>query len=237
MLLQKYLSAAGVASRRKSEELIRQGRVRVNGEIAILGIRVLPDRDIVEVDGKRVTREEKVYIMLNKPAGVITSCRDPRGRTTVIDLLTGITAAVHPVGRLDYDSEGLLLLTNDGDLTYRLTHPSYQVKKTYHVLIKGVPTQEDVQKLRQGILLEDGWTAPAGIRVLGPRKGGTLIEFTIHEGRNRQVRRMWASMGYWVIRLRRVKFGPLTLGGLEPGRFRYLDRRDVMRLKGVFRDP
>lgn len=233
--LQKYLAAAGVASRRQSEELIRQGRVTVNGKIAVLGTKVLPGRDMVEVDGKEVRRAEKVYIMLNKPLGVITSCQDPRGRTTVMDLLTGITAVVHPVGRLDYDSEGLLLLTNDGDLTYRLTHPSYQVKKTYQVVIGGVPTPGDIKRISKGILLDDGWTAPAGIQVLGPQTGGTLLELTIHEGRNRQVRRMWAKLGHSVIRLRRVKFGPLTLGQLGPGEFRPLDRREVERLWMVFK--
>ena len=233
--LQKYLSAAGVASRRKSEQLIRQGRVTVNGQIAVLGVKVQPRRDIIAVDGKEVRREKKVYIMLNKPTGVITTCRDPRGRTTVKDLLIGVSTAVHPVGRLDYDSEGLLLLTNDGDLTYRLTHPSHKVKKTYHVLVGGVPTPGEILQLREGVLLADGWTAPAAVEVLGPRDGGTLFEVTIHEGRNRQVRRMWAKFGYRVMSLRRVKFGPLTLGRLQPGEFRPLSNLEVCELKGIFR--
>lgn len=234
--LQKYLAAAGIASRRKSEELIRQGRVTVNGELAVLGVRVHPERDVIVVDGQRVKKERKTYIMLNKPAGVITTCRDPRGRTTVKDLLADVTVAVHPVGRLDYDSEGLLLLTNDGDLTFRLTHPRYEVKKTYHVLVDGVPSADEIEQLRRGILLADGWTAPAAIEVLASRREETLLAFTIHEGRNRQVRRMWAHLGYSVVGLYRVSFGPLTLGHLKPGEYRYLSRQEVEELWAAFRD-
>jgi len=234
--LQKFLAAAGVASRRKAEELIRQGKVTVNGERAVLGTRVDPEKDIVRLDGKVVTPEKKVYLILNKPRGVVTTCRDPQGRRTVLDLIGSIGAAVHPVGRLDYDTEGLLLLTNDGDLTNKLIHPRYQIEKTYHVLVEGRPTEQDLETLRRGLLLEDGWTAPARVSILKEMRGKTWLEMSIHEGRNRQVRRMWARLGYPVLKLRRTRFAFLTLGRLRPGEYRHLSREEVRKLRALTRE-
>lgn len=231
--LQKFLSAAGVASRRKAEELIRQGKVTVNGERAVLGARIQPHRDIVRVEGKIVTPEKKVYLILFKPRGVVTTRRDPQGRMTVMDLIGNTGATIHPVGRLDYDTEGLLLLTNDGDLTYKLTHPRFNINKTYRVLVAGRPTEQALKLLRRGLLLEDGWTAPARVNVLERRNEKTWVEMTIHEGRNRQVRRMWAELGYPVLQLRRTKFAFLTLGQLKPGEYRYLSRAEVKQLRAL----
>lgn len=233
--LQKYLAASGVASRRKAEELIRQGRVTVNGKRAVLGTKVQPGKDVIRVDGKEVRKEEKVYILLYKPRGVITTCFDPQGRPTVRDLFPGIPASVHPVGRLDYDTEGLLLLTNDGKLTYLLTHPRHEVSKTYQVLVAGKPTWGDIKQLEQGVLLEDGRTAPAKVRVLGYHGRGTLLEMTIHEGRKRQIRRMCATLGYPVLKLKRTQIGFLTLGRLQPGGYRYLTPVEVRKLRRLAR--
>lgn len=233
--LQKFLAAAGVASRRKAEELIRQGKVTVNGRRAVLGTKVQPHKDIVKVEGKVVAPEEKVYLILYKPRGVVTTRRDPQGRQTVMDLIGNIGAVVHPVGRLDYDTEGLLLLTNDGDLTYKLTHPRFEIDKTYQVLVKGQPTEEDLESIRQGLLLEDGWTAPTRVSLLKGGRGKSWLEMTIHEGRNRQVRRMWAKLGYPVLKLRRTKFAFLTLGRLKPGDYRHLTRTEVKKLQALVR--
>lgn len=233
--LQKFLANRGVASRRACEQLIEQGRVTVNGHVINqLGTKVEPTIDVVKVDGKVISDlDHKLYILLNKPAGYVTTAKDPEGRPTVLDLLTDITQRVYPVGRLDYETEGLLLLTNDGELTHALTHPSHRVNKTYHARIKGIPSEENLEHLRKGVELEDGLTAPAEIRVIKQEKAGIWIEVTIHEGRNRQVRRMLEHIGHPVIYLSRVRLGLLHLEGLPTGKYRLLTPREIRDLKEI----
>lgn len=235
--LQKVLAQAGVASRRQAEQLILAGRVTVNGQkIAILGTKV-HDQDIVKVDGRSVLQRETFhYYLLNKPVGVITSANDPQGRKTVLDLMNKIPVRVYPVGRLDYATSGLLLLTNDGELTYRLTHPRYGVEKTYRVWIEGPIPEQALETLRCGVNLADGKTAPALLRRLKSGGGERLIllEITIHEGRNRQVRRMFEAVGYPVVKLQRVRFGPLVLEqSLRPGDYRALSAGEIHSLKAI----
>ncbi len=234
--LQKVLAQAGIASRRNCEELIKAGRVSVNGQIVReLGSKVDPARDEIRVDGRPIAREAFVYLLLNKPTGVITSLRDPQGRRVVTDLLTGVTERVYPVGRLDYDTSGLLLLTNDGELANRLAHPSYEIDKVYRAWVKGVPTKATLDKLAAGVLLEDGVTAPGEARLIqiDPQQRRAEIELTIHEGRNRQVRRMCEAVGHPVISLKRVRVGFLTLDGVKTGGFRRLTEAEVTRLKAL----
>lgn len=235
--LQKYLARAGVASRRRAEDLMRAGRVRVNGQPATEpGTKIVPGVDEVRIDGRLVSLPaSKVYVALHKPAGVVTTASDPQGRQMVIDLLpAGLRAQrLFPVGRLDLDSEGLLLLTNDGDFALRLTHPRYEQEKEYHALVHGRPTPAALEPLRRGLLLpgETRPTAPAQARFLraGEREA-TWLAVTLHEGRKRQVRRMLAAVGYPVVRLMRVRVGPLKLGDLQPGQWRYLTAEEVARL-------
>jgi pseudouridine synthase len=230
--LHKFLSRAGVASRRKCEELIAAGRVKVNGEtVSLPGSKVDPERDRIEVDGRPITLpREYVYLLLNKPVGYVSTVRDTQGRPTVMELVDR-SERLYPVGRLDIDSEGLLLLTDDGELTQRLTHPSYEHEKEYHVLVHGQPTQCTLQRLRQGIELEDGFTWPADVTVLRQDSGGTWLRFVIHEGRKRQLRRMCQAVGHSVQRLTRVRMGPLTLGDLSQGQCRPLtvEERTLLR--------
>jgi len=231
--LQKILAQAGVASRRKCEELILSGQVEVNGEkVTTLGAKADPAADEIRVSGKPIKRETKLYYMLHKPKGVITSAKDPQGRKVVSDYLPGVKERVYPVGRLDYDTEGLLLLTNDGEFANMLTHPSHHVPKTYHATVKGVPHGTALEKLAKGIQLEDGMTAPAEVDYhdVDPDSKQATISITIHEGRNRQVRRMFEAIGHPVTRLRRVKFGDLTLHGLPRGKFRPLLPKEVQSL-------
>jgi len=230
--LHKVLAHAGVASRRKCEELIAAGRVQVNGEtITELGSKVDPDRDRIHVDGKPITiTQQYTYLLLNKPVGCISTVRDPRGRPTVMDLVH-TEERLYPVGRLDMLSEGFLLLTDDGLLTQRLTHPSYEHEKEYHVWVDGKPTRRTLQRLREGIKLEDGFTRPAKVSVLRRESGGSWLRFVIHEGRNRQLRRMCRAVGHPVRRVVRVRVGPLTLGDLQPGQYRRLTKKERARLQ------
>jgi 23S rRNA pseudouridine2605 synthase len=223
--LNAYLARAGVASRRRADELIRAGRVRVNGEPGQLNT-VVGRRDVVEVDGKRVELQRLAYVLLHKPAGVVTTARDPQGRRTVIDLVPPEPRVV-PVGRLDADTTGALLLTNDGDLAHRLAHPRYGVPKVYEADVEGSLSREAIQQLREGIELEDGRTAPAEVRLLARGR----IELTLHEGRNRQVKRMLEAVGHPVRRLHRSRYAALDLGGLEPGAWRTLTSGEVAALK------
>lgn len=233
--LQKYLAKAGLASRRKAEELIAQGLVKVNGKIVSqMGVKVDPERDRVTVGGMEIRlQEEMVYYLFNKPAKVMTTLSDPEKRTKIIDFLGGIRERVYPVGRLDYLTEGLLVLTNDGELAYRLTHPKYQVQKTYLARVAGTVTESSLRRLRQGVPLADGMTAPAKVRKMAAGEDYTLLEITIHEGRNRQVRRMCETIGYPVVSLKRTRFGPLELGDLSPGKYRVLSPQEVVKLKKV----
>ena len=229
--LQKVLARAGVASRRAAEELIAAGRVRVNGQVVTeMGWRVSPS-DRVEVDERAVTGPAPpVYLAINKPTGYVTTARDPEGRPTVFELVRP-PERVYPVGRLDWDSEGLLLLTNDGELTHRLTHPRYGVEKEYHALVDGHANQITVDRLAGGVPLSDGVTAPARARRLRPTQTGDWIAVTIHEGRNRQVRRMLEAVGYPVRRLVRARVGPIELGALGRGEARELTGEEVAALR------
>lgn len=217
------------------EQLILQGRVRLNGQVVTqLGVQAVPQCDVIEVDGKRVQlSEEHTYILLHKPAGVVTTRRDAHAARTVMDLLQGVSAAVFPLGRLDADTTGALLLTDDGELAYRLTLPRYGVPKTYLVEVRGELGEEALRRLREGVLLEDGMTAPAQVqkvRYLAGR-GTTLLRLTIHEGRKRQVKRMCMAVGHPVVRLHRERFGHLTLHQLPVGAWRYLTDEEIVALR------
>lgn len=231
--LQKFLAEAGVASRRTSEELIANGKVKVNGNIITeMGVKIDPAKDEVRVNGKIVKPvEKKVYILLNKPAGYVTTLRDPQRRPKVIDLLKDVKERVYPVGRLDFDTEGLLLLTNDGELTYTLTHPKHEIGKTYLVLVKGVPDREKLKRFQKGLRLADGLTAPAKVKLLKKVSSGTFLEITIYEGRNRQIRRMCETIGHPVLELKRINMGFLDIKGLETGKYRYLNEEEIKKLK------
>ncbi|WP_027339997.1 pseudouridine synthase [Halonatronum saccharophilum] len=232
--LQKVMAKAGVASRRKSEEIITEGRVKVNGKLVKeLGVKVDPNKDRIEVDGKEINKEQKVYLLLNKPKGYITTADDPKGRATVLDLVK-VKQRVYPVGRLDYDTEGLLLLTNDGDVAYALTHPSHQVSKEYIATVEGVPNQGALDALERGIKLYDGWTAPAKARLVVDYKNKSIVSLEIHEGKKHQVKRMLKSVGYPVLELKRIKMGPLELDdNLKLGSYRRLKRWEVNKLKEI----
>jgi len=227
------MARAGVASRRRCEVLIAEGKVKVNGKpVTTPGLKIDPLRDRVEVDGQLLKKpEKKVYLLLYKPTGYVSTVSDPRGRRKVTDLLRGIKQRVYPVGRLDYDTEGLLILTNDGALAYALTHPRHEVPKTYRALVQGVPSRQQIESLQKGVELEDGPTAPARVRMTSSRKSNALLEITIREGRNRQVRRMCEHIGHPVLSLKRVRVGPLEIGDLQPGQFRHLTVKEVHRLK------
>ncbi|HHW98029.1 MAG TPA: rRNA pseudouridine synthase [Firmicutes bacterium] len=230
--LQKYLARAGVASRRHAEELIRQGEILVNGQVAELGCKIDPARDTVVWRGKRIVpKEENLYLMVNKPKGVVTTVKDPQGRITVLDLLPQFPVRVYPIGRLDMDTEGLLLLTNDGGFAYALTHPKFKVTKTYHALVQGCPATKQLEKMASGLMLEDGPTAPAQVSLLRQDKAGSWLAISIHEGRKRQVRRMCAAIGHPVLSLRRIAFGVLKLGDLPEGQWRYLTLAEVQELR------
>jgi 23S rRNA pseudouridine2605 synthase len=228
--LQKVLARAGVGSRRTVEEWISAGRIRVNGSTARLGQRIDPASDVVELDGSRVPLgAELVHYLLNKPPGVVTSAADPEGRRTVLDIVD-IPVRVWPVGRLDIDTEGALLLTNDGELTFRLTHPSYEVPKTYLADVAGALGARAVKELSRGVPLEDGMTKPAEATLIERSTGGSLVRLTITEGRNHQVKRMFDAVGHPVTRLVRIGVGPVSLGRLKPGTVRRLSMADVRAL-------
>jgi 23S rRNA pseudouridine2605 synthase len=233
--LQKILSQAGVASRRASEQLMLDGRVTVNGVTVMeLGTKAEPGKDDIRVDGRRVKIvEQHRYLLLNKPRGYVTTRSDPQRRPTVMDLLRGVREYVYPVGRLDYESEGLLLLTNDGDLAARLTHPSHEVARVYEARVLGVPDAHDLDRLSRGLVIAGRRTAPAEVRLLPVGRGGTeaTLVLTIHEGRNRQVRDMCDAIGHPVEHLKRVAIGPIRDAKLRLGHWRELNEKEVERLK------
>lgn len=231
--LQKLLAERGVASRRAAEAMIAAGRVAVNGVIIReMGQKVDADQDQIAVDGQPLPAlPHPRYILLHKPVGYLCSAQDERGKKSVLSLVEGVNERLYPVGRLDYDSSGLLLLTNDGALTEALLHPSRQVEKTYAATVAGPVSAADLDKLRQGLILEDGACAPAHVVLKRRSQGSSLLEITIHEGRKRQVRRMCEAVGHPVTRLQRLRVGGLTLGGLKPGQWRELDPREVQNLK------
>ena len=234
--LQKILARAGVASRRKSEDLIRQGRVTVNGQVVIqLGSKADPARDDIRVDGQRIQlAPSNLYIMLNKPQGVLSTMEDDRGRQALGDLVQA-PGRLYPVGRLDARSEGLILLTDDGELANLLTHPRYQHDKEYRVLVNGVPTDKTLAAWRRGVLLEGEPTAPARVDLLRSEKDSALLRIVMHEGRKRQIRRIAALLGHPVRDLRRIRLGPLRLGTLGAGQWRYLTAKEVQDLEAIKR--
>ncbi len=236
MRLQKYLALCGVASRRASEDLIKEGRVSVNGNIVqTLGAKIVPDADVVSVDNKMITPPtKKVYVVLNKPKGYVTTVKDNFNRKTILDLLPKELGRIYPVGRLDYDSEGLLLLTNDGDFTLHLTHPRHEISKTYLVTVTGTPTTQTLDTLRHGVLIDERKTLPATVTVKSKDSKLTKLLITIREGRNRQVRKMCSAVGHDVISLCRVAIGSLQLGDLPTGAWRHLTKEEVQSLGGQF---
>lgn len=233
--LQKFLASCGVASRRGAEVLIQQGRVSVNGTVITeMGVQVDEANDHVTVDGTPVEPEKKlVYVLLNKPVGYVTTVSDDKGRNTVMDLVADIPVRVYPVGRLDYDTEGLLLMTNDGDLTYRITHPKNNVEKTYVAEVTGNISMNTLLQLRNGVYLDGVKTSPAKVEVVGATRYGTKLEITIHEGKNRQVRRMFEAVGCIVKKLKRTKEAGLILGHVPLGHWRRLTESEVNMLKKI----
>ncbi len=228
MRLQKYMAVSGIASRRKSEEIIKEGRVKVNNIIITeLGTKVDIENDLVTVDDIIIKIEEnKIYIILNKPAGYTTTLKDKHSEKIIMDLINGIDERIYPVGRLDEDSEGLILLTNDGDFSYKLMHPSYEIKKTYRVKVLGIPTEEKLDTLRNGILLDNKLTSKSKVKMISKNKNA-IVEITIHEGRNRQVRRMFDSIGHRVLELRRISLGDIKLNNLPLGKWRHLTNEEL----------
>ncbi len=234
--LQKYLAECGVASRRKAEEYIQEGKVQVNGKtITELGVKIEPDKDIVYFNNKKVIKKnENIYILLNKPIGYVTTTKDQFNRQTVLDLIKGINKRIVPVGRLDMYTSGALILTNDGEFIYKVTHPSHEITKTYVATLKGIITNEEIEKLRSGVEIEDYITRPARVKILktDTEKNISRIEITIHEGKNRQVRKMCEAIGRNVMALHRSKIGNIGVKDLKIGEWRYLNLKEVKTVIG-----
>ncbi len=231
--LQKFMAEQGVASRRKSEDLIRAGKVKVNGHVAEIGMKINPRKDLVTVGKQKLTNvknRKKVYVMLNKPRGYVTTVFDELGRKTVMDLLPDFGCRIYPVGRLDKDSEGLLLLTNDGSFTNCMTHPSHEYAKVYRVTVRPSVNDDILYNLRNGIEIDGRMTAPCEVTVLTEQENRVVLEFILHEGRNRQIRKMCESQGLEVARLKRISIGPIKLGMLKQGDYRELSEQDVKKL-------
>lgn len=234
--LQKILAKAGYGSRRACEDLIRAGRVKVNGKVAVLGEKADPKNDLITVDGERVVINERyVYVLLNKPKGYVSTVHDPQGRPKVTDLVKIPGVRLFPVGRLDLNTCGLLLLTNDGEFAFLMTHPKHAIWKTYQALVQGKPSLDAIERLRKGVPLPEGRTAPAEVRLLKTLSDKAVLEISIREGKKRQVRRMCQFVGHPVLELKRTKFAFLTLGDLRPGQFRYLTSEEVAKLKEMAR--
>lgn len=232
--IQKIIAMMGIASRRKAEELILAGRITVNGAVAIIGMKADPERDHIKLDGKILTNPQpKVYLAFHKPRGVITSLSDPEGRPTIQDFLKGVRCRVFPVGRLDYDTEGLILLTNDGDLAHSIMHPTRKISKIYLVKVKGLIKNPEISRLSRGIKLEDGMTLPARVKTIGHSENNSWLEIIIYEGRKRQIRRMLEAVGHPVLKLKRVAINGIFLEDLKAGEVRYLSSEEIKHLKAI----
>lgn len=237
MRINKYIASCGIASRRKAEEIILEGRIKVNGNVVKeLSFNIEEEKDIVEFDNKKIKlSEEYVYIVLNKPEGYITTVKDQFNRPSVIDIIKDIKERVYPIGRLDYETSGLLILTNDGDLTYKLTHPKHEINKTYVASVKGIVSNDEIKKFERGLKIEDYTTAPAKIRVTkeNKEKNYSVCEITIHEGRNRQVRKMCKAINHPVLNLRRISVGKIVLKDIKVGEYRHLTKDEIKYLKSI----
>ncbi len=231
--LQKYLADSGISSRRKAEEYILAGRVKVNGEVVnILGTKVDDEKDKVYFDNKLLKQEEKkIYLMLNKPEGYVTTVKDQFERKTVMDLIKDVSYRVVPIGRLDYDTSGLLLFTNDGDIVYKLTHPKHNIDKIYEAKIKGIPSKEEIKSFENGLYIENYKTSKAKLEIIKIEKDISTVRITIHEGKNRQVRKMCEKIGHSVIKLKRISIGNLKLGNLPVGEYRILNKKEENYIK------
>ncbi len=235
MRLQKFMAQCGIASRRKSEEIIANKRVKVNGElITELGYKIDPFKDTITVDGKRLKhREKKIYIIMNKPKGYVTTVSDEYNRKTVLDLVKDVKERVYPVGRLDYDTSGLLILTNDGELAYRMIHPKYEVVKTYIATVEGKPSEEELERFRHGLEIDGYITSEAEIEILNTINDKSVVKIQIHEGKNRQIRKMCEKIGHPVTSLKRISIGELELGTLRKGCWRFLNDNEIEYLKKI----
>jgi pseudouridine synthase len=233
--IQKILAKAGIASRREAERMVVAGRVSVNGQVVeALGFKADPSRDHIKVDGRRLTHlEPKVILLFNKPRGYLSTVKDPRGRPTVMDLLKNVRWRIFPIGRLDFDAEGLLLLTNDGDLAHLLCHPRFSVPKTYLAKVAGVPEEKKLNRLRRGVMLEDGEAKAVSCSVIRQREKNSWVRVVVTEGRKRLVKRMFSAIGHTVLKLKRVEYGPIRLGGLPFGQFRYLTAEETEKLRKI----
>ncbi|MST99925.1 pseudouridine synthase [Tissierella pigra] len=235
MRLQKYIALCGISSRRKAEQLIIEGKVMVNNKIiTALGTTIDPSKDVVKVNDKKIKEEKsKVYIMLNKPIGFVTTLKDEKDRKIVTDLIEGVKERIYPVGRLDADTTGLLLLTNDGDMAYKLTHPSNEIMKKYIAIVEGVPNKMELEKFRRGLIIDGKKTSKAYIKIAKRYDTESILEIVIHEGRNRQVKKMCEAINHPVKKLKRVSIGEIELGGLDIGNWRYLNDEEVKYLRGI----
>jgi 23S rRNA pseudouridine2605 synthase len=233
--LQKILAKAGIASRREAERMVREGRVSVNGKVVeTLGLKADSSRDHIRVDGRMLPRfEPKVFLLLNKPRGYLSTVRDPRGRPTIMDLLKDVKWRVYPVGRLDFDAEGLLLLTNDGDLAHLLSHPRFSIPKTYLVKVGGVPDEKKIARLRRGVRLEDGEAKAVFCKLIRERDKNSWLRVVVMEGRNRLIKRMFLAIGHPVLKLKRIEYGPIQLGDLPFGHYRYLTLGEMEKLSRI----
>lgn len=233
MRLQKFLAHAGIASRRASEDLIRQGRITVNGKtVTDMGLNV-DENDVVAMDGKFISNKEtdtKIYIVVNKPVGYVSTAKDQFGRPAVVDLVSGIKTRLYPVGRLDFDTSGLIILTNDGEFTYRMTHPKHEIDKVYEAVVSGIPSKEEIERFENGLKIEDYTTSKARLEVITKKAHNAVIHVTIHEGKNRQVRKMCDAIGHRVLSLKRISIGPIALGSLPEGKWRSLTSEEIEHL-------
>jgi len=233
--LQKILAKAGIASRREAERMLMEGRVSVNGKVVeTLGLKADPFKDHIRVDGKKLTHvEPKVILLLNKPRGYLSTVRDPKGRPTVLDLLKDVKWRIYPVGRLDFDAEGLLLLTNDGDLANLLSHPRFSIPKTYLVKVRGIPDEKKLTRLKRGVMLEDGQAKAVSCNLIRQREKNSWVRVVVTEGRNRLIKRMFSAIGHPVLKLKRIEYGPVRLGDLPFGQYRYLNSEEMEKLKRI----